>query len=60
MGDERGKAGWSWKDNKAVIPEANNTTLTKSLCDATHYGRDAPWGLMQKAFREGLKGQLNK
>ena len=33
-----------------LIPEAQQWKLTKSLHDATHYGRGALWDLMQKAF----------
>ena len=44
------------KEEKVLIPEAQQWKLTKSLHDANHYGRDALWDLMQKAFyREGAQ-----
>ena len=44
------------KRDKVLIPEAQQWKLTKSLHDATHYGRDALWDLVQKVFSgKGLK-----
>ena len=55
-GYEKGSTGWYKKEDKVLIPEAQQWKLTKSLRDATHYGRDALWDWMQKAFSGmGLK-----
>ena len=54
-GSEKGSIGWDKKE-EVLIPEAQQWKLTKSLHDANHYGRDALWDLMQKAFTgKGLK-----
>ena len=55
-GSEKGSTGWYKKEDKVLIPEAQQRKLTKSLHDATHHGRDAPWDLIEKASSgEGLK-----
>ena len=56
MGLCKRNTGWYKKEDKLLIPEAQQWKLTKSLHDANHYGRDALWDLMQKAFTgKGLK-----
>ena len=55
-GSEKGSIGWYKKEEKVLIPEAQQWKLTKSLHDATHHGREAPRDLTQKASSgEGLK-----
>ena len=55
MGLWEASTGWYKKEDKVLIPETPKWTLTKSLPDATHYGRGALWDLMQKGFyREGV------
>ena len=39
-GYEKGSTGWYKKEDKFLIPEAQQWKFTKSLHDATHYGRD--------------------
>ena len=38
------------KAHKALIPKVQQRKLAKSLPDASHWGRDALWGFMQKAL----------
>ena len=55
MGLWEASTGWYKKEDKVLIPETQQWTLTKSLPDATHYGSSALWDLMQKGFyREGV------
>ena len=54
-GSEKGRIGWDKKE-EVLIPEAQQWKLTKSLRDATHHGREAPWDSTQKASSgEGLR-----
>ena len=55
MGLWEASTGWCKKEDKVLIPETQKWPLTKSLPEATHYGRGALWDLMQKGFyREGV------
>ena len=55
MGLWEASTGWCKKEDEVLIPETQQWPLTKSLPEATHYGRGALWDLMQKGFyREGV------
>ena len=52
----RESQGDTKKEDKILIPEAQQCKLTKSLHDATRSTRDVLWDLMQKVFSvKGLK-----
>ena len=51
-GAVRKEAQAGLKAHKALISKVQQRKLTKSLPDASHCGRDALWGFMQKAFPE--------
>ena len=52
----RESQGDTKKEDKILIPEAQQCKLTKSLHDATSSRRDVLWDLMQKVFSvKGLK-----
>ena len=60
-GYEKESTGWYKKEDKVLISEAQQWKLTKSLHDATHYGRDAILDLIQKTFSgQGLKRRVKQ
>ena len=49
-GYEKGNTDWYRKKDNILTPEAQRWKLNKSLHDATHFRRDALWGLMPKTL----------
>lgn len=58
-GYKKESTGWYIKDDKFLIPGAQERRLIKGLHGATYCGRNTLWDLIQRTFSgKGLKGTI--